>query len=228
MTTTGGNLKKIKVMEPILGANDAIADSNRKLLAAKKVFMINLMASPGAGKTSSIIHTVKGLKSKLNVAVIEGDIASQVDADLIAKEESIPVIQINTGGSCHLDANMISGSVENFDLSNTDLIIVENVGNLVCPAEFQIGEDAKVMILSVTEGHDKPYKYPLIFKKSSALLLNKIDILPHTNFDMVEFEKIVKGLNPAIEIFKISCTTGEGIDEWIKWVEKQVRLKVQS
>lgn len=228
MTTTGGNLKKIKVMEPILGANDAIADNNRKLLAAKKVFMINLMASPGAGKTSSIIHTVKRLKSKLNVAVIEGDIASQVDADLIAKEESIPVIQINTGGSCHLDANMISGSVENFDLSDTDLIIVENVGNLVCPAEFQIGEDAKVMILSVTEGHDKPYKYPLIFKKSSALLLNKIDILPHTNFDMVEFQKIVKGLNPAIEIFKISCTTGEGIDEWIKWVEKQVRLKVQS
>lgn len=186
------------------------------------------MASPGAGKTSTIIHTVRGLKEKIKIAVIEGDIASQVDADLIAKKESIPVIQINTGGSCHLDANMISGSLQNLELEDTRLIIVENVGNLVCPAEFKIGEDAKVMILSVTEGHDKPYKYPLIFKESSALLVNKIDILPHTNFDMGEFEKVVKGLNPDIEIFKISCTTGEGIEEWLNWVEKQVNNKTLS
>lgn len=212
-------------MKPILGANDELAAANKKRLDGQKMFMINLMASPGAGKTSTIMRTIQGLKEEMSMAVVEGDIASQVDADLIAKEEKIPVVQINTGGSCHLDANMIKTALDDFASERLDLVIVENVGNLVCPAEFELGEDAKVMILSVTEGHDKPYKYPLIFKQSAALIVNKIDILPHTNFDMKEFETVVKALNPSIDIFKVSCTSGEGFPEWLQWVRERVGRK---
>jgi hydrogenase nickel incorporation protein HypB len=213
---------EIKVMQDILASNDAIAEANAKLLSEKQIFSLNLMASPGAGKTSFILRTIEALKDKHNIAVIEGDIASSVDAEQIQKF-GIPSIQINTGGACHLEAHMIKRALEQLELEKIDLLIIENVGNLVCPVDFKLGEDLRVMILSVPEGDDKPLKYPSIFRECSVLIVNKIDLLGFTNFDLENLKKVVKKLNPKINIFPLSCTTGEGLDQWVTWLEKLLK-----
>ncbi len=210
---------KIEVKKNILASNDSIATANRELLEQNGVTMINLMASPGAGKTSVIIKAIEGAGDELNMAVIEGDIASEVDS-LTIEAMDTTALQINTGGACHLTAAMISSALEHLDLAATDLIIIENVGNLVCPAEFDLGETARVMIASTAEGHDKPYKYPLIFKEVDMVLVNKIDLLPYCDFDMDRFRSIVAELNPGVEIIELSCTEGTGTGDWSRWLLK--------
>jgi hydrogenase nickel incorporation protein HypB len=213
---------EIEVLEGVFDANEIIARENRALLDENGTFMVNLMASPGAGKTSFIMRTLEGVKGSLKSAVIEGDIAGKVDSEKIAAT-GVAAIQINTGGSCHLEAKQVNRALIRLDLEGVDLVIVENVGNLVCPAEFKLGEDLKVMILSVAEGHDKPLKYPLMFSESDVLIVNKIDLIPHTDFDMEALEDTVLKMNSRIVIFKMSCRTGEGVDAWISWLSKRVK-----
>ncbi|MDP3029948.1 MAG: hydrogenase nickel incorporation protein HypB [Deltaproteobacteria bacterium] len=215
---------KVSVVRNILEANEAIAQKNRKSFKEKGIFTINLMSSPGAGKTTLLENTVEALKDKLRMAVIEGDIQSSVDARRIARK-GVRAIQINTDGGCHLDANMIQNVLAHLDLDNLDLLIIENVGNLVCPAEFDIGENVKTMILSVTEGDDKPLKYPVMFRESAVLLINKIDLLPYTNCKINNIKKAVLKLNPKIKIFEVSCRTGEGLENWYKWIRQQTKKK---
>ncbi|NWF76873.1 MAG: hydrogenase nickel incorporation protein HypB [Nitrospirae bacterium] len=213
---------KLRVVKNILEANERIADENRKIFKEAKVFVINIMSAPGAGKTSLIERTIKDLKSKIKIGVIEGDIAGSDDARRI-DSLGIPVVQINTGGGCHLDANMINVVMKDLPLKKLDLLIIENVGNLVCPAEFVLGEDIKVMLLSIAEGDDKPLKYPLMFQESSALILNKIDLLPYTNADLGKIKKDSLSLNPKLKIFEVSCKTGEGINKWTEWIRSKVK-----
>lgn len=213
---------KIPVVKNILEANDRIAEENRKLFEKEKVAVINLMSSPGSGKTSLLERTADAIKGHIRMGVIEGDIQSTRDAERIA-EKGVPAVQINTDGACHLDGNMIRDALPNFDLSQLDLLVVENVGNLVCPAEFNVGEDHKVVILSVAEGADKPEKYPLIFHESSVLLINKIDLLPYVDCDVKEIRDTSLRINPKLVIFEISCKTGEGIDRWAKWLSTQIK-----
>ncbi len=212
---------KIKMVSRILEANDRIAFENRKKFNEADVFVINLMSAPGAGKTSLIEQTIKALHKNLSIGVIEGDIAGTDDAQRI-ESLGIPVIQINTGSACHLDANMINDVIDDLPLKDLELLVVENVGNLVCPAEFKIGEDMKIMILSVAEGDDKPLKYPLMFQESSALILNKIDLLPYINADIEKIKKDSLSLNPSLKIFEVSCTTGEGLAQWTNWLQSLV------
>ena len=212
---------KIKVLQNILAANDQIASRNQQLLDTNKVLAINIMASPGAGKTSLILQTIRSLKDKVRIAVIEGDIASTIDADRIS-EEGIPVIQINTGGSCHLDANMISIALDSLSFKDVELLLIENVGNLVCPAELKIGAHKRMMLLSTPEGDDKPQKYPLMFTESEVIIINKTDLIPLLDFDFTAFQRAVTGLNPNVKIFQVSCKTGEGIQEWVSWLESQL------
>jgi hydrogenase nickel incorporation protein HypB len=212
---------KVKVVTRILEANDRIAVENRKLFSEANVYVINLMSAPGAGKTSLIEWTIKQLHKRLKIGVIEGDIAGTDDAQRI-ESLGIPVIQINTGSACHLDANMINEAIVDLPLKDINLLIIENVGNLVCPAEFKVGENMKVMILSITEGDDKPLKYPLMFQESSALILNKIDLLPYTNANIEKIKKDSLSLNPSLKIFEVSCKTGEGIVEWTDWLQSLV------
>jgi hydrogenase nickel incorporation protein HypB len=210
---------KVKVVANILEANDRIAAENRKKFEEAGVFVMNVMSGPGAGKTSLLERTIQELSGKIKIGVIEGDIAGADDAERIDKL-GIPVVQINTGGGCHLDANMITDVLEDLPpLKDLDLLIIENVGNLVCPAEFKLGEDMKVMLLSLAEGHDKPLKYPLMFQESSALILNKIDLLPYTDVDIVKMKRDSLSLNPNLKIFEVSCKTGQGITEWTNWVQ---------
>ncbi|MDP2279100.1 MAG: hydrogenase nickel incorporation protein HypB [Nitrospirota bacterium] len=213
---------KVKVVTRILEANERIAAENRRLFDEAQVYVINLMSAPGAGKTSLLETTIKELNGKIKTAVIEGDIAGTADAERIGSL-GVPVIQINTGGACHLDANMINEVLESLPLKETDLLFVENVGNLVCPAEFNIGEDMKAMVLSITEGDDKPLKYPLMFQESSALILNKIDLLPYTNASMEKIRKDAMSLNPSLKIFEVSCKTGKGIAEWAEWLTEKIK-----
>jgi len=213
---------KIPVVKNILEANERIAEENRSLFEKDKVVVINLMSSPGSGKTSLLERTIDALAGRIRMAVIEGDVQSTRDAERIA-QKGIPAVQINTDGACHLDGNMIRNALPNFDLSQLDLLVVENVGNLVCPAEFNVGEDHKVMILSVAEGADKPEKYPLMFHESSVLLINKIDLLPYVDCSVEEIRDISLRINPGLEIFEISCKTGEGIDQWARWLSKQMK-----
>ena len=212
---------KVKVVAQILEANDRIAAENKKVFHESGVYVINLMSAPGAGKTSLVERTIKELYKKLRIGVIEGDIAGTDDAQRI-EVLGIPVVQINTDGACHLDANMINEAIADVPLKDIDLLIIENVGNLVCPAEFKVGEDMKIMILSITEGDDKPLKYPLMFQESSALILNKIDLLPHTNADLKKIKNNSLSLNPSLKIFEVSCKTGEGISEWTLWLQSLV------
>lgn len=212
---------KIKMVSRILEANDRIAFENRKKFNDADVYVINLMSAPGAGKTSLIEQTIKALHENLSIGVIEGDIAGTDDAQRI-ESLGIPVIQINTGSSCHLDANMINDVIDDLPLKDLELLVVENVGNLVCPAEFKIGEDMKVMILSVAEGDDKPLKYPLMFQESSALILNKIDLLPYINADIEKIKKDSLSLNPSLNIFEVSCKTGDGLAHWTEWLQSLV------
>ena len=213
---------QIKVMQDIMAANDMIARENRRIFDQHGVFVVNLMSSPGAGKTTLLERTLAALKDEFAMAVIEGDIQGQLDAERIGRYE-VPVLQINTGGECHLDANMIRHALDGLDLAGRELLIIENVGNLVCPAEFKVGEDRKVMILSVPEGDDKPYKYPLMFMKSQAMVINKIDLLGMVDFDVEKVEQAVLTLNPKMAIFRLSCKTGEGMEAWLDWLRGQVR-----
>ena len=215
---------EIKVVKNILEANDVIASQNRTLFAEKGIYVLNLMGSPGAGKTTLLEKTIEHCKDKNRIAVIEGDIATSRDAERIA-QHAVPAVQINTGGACHLDGNMVRGTLKELNLNQIDLLIVENVGNLVCPAEFTIGENDKAMIISVTEGDDKPKKYPLMFQVSTVLLLNKIDLLPYLDFDIERFQDDARKVNPKLKIISISCKTGEGLDTWFQWIEDSAKRK---
>lgn len=209
---------KVKVVSRILEANDRIAEENRKKFREAGVFVANLMGAPGAGKTTLLEKTIQALKPHLRIGVIEGDIVGSDDAERIGAL-GVPVVQINTGGACHLDANMINMVLDDIPLKELDMVIIENVGNLVCPAEFKVGEDIKMMVLSIAEGHDKPLKYPLMFQESSALVLNKVDLLPHMmNVDMNKIRNDSRALNPKLQIFEVSCATGQGIDAWAQWL----------
>lgn len=210
--------ERISIVENILSANDRLAEENRARINAANVFSINLMASPGAGKTSLIEQTLPLLKDKLRIAVVDGDIATSLDADRAAAAGAQASIQVNTGGECHLDAVMLHGALNQLDLTQFDLLMVENVGNLVCPAEFRLGTHKSVLIASVPEGADKPYKYPGMYRGVDALIINKIDLLPYVNFDMDFFRRGVEALNPGVITFPLSCRTGEGMDAWINWL----------
>ncbi len=212
---------EIKLMKNILGANDEIAALNRKLFAERGVVVMNLMGSPGSGKTTLLEKTLVRLVDKIKIAVIEGDLFTAKDAERIERA-GVEVIQINTAGGCHLDAAMIQKACTSLDLNAIDLLIVENVGNLVCPAEFDIGENFKAVVLSITEGDDKPLKYPLIFKESEVTLLNKIDLLPFTNFDLRSAREDLITLHPTIKIFETSCTGGTGLEDWCTWLLQKV------
>ena len=213
---------EIKVLKDILSANDAIAKRNQERLDKHGILTVNVMSSPGAGKTSLILQTINRLKPKTRVAVIEGDVASRVDADKV-HEQGVPVVQINTAGGCHLEANMTENALNNLPLEEIDLLLIENVGNLICPAEFTLGEHKKVMLLSLPEGDDKPYKYPLMFTEADVVLINKIDLLPYLDFDVEVFSKAVTGLNPRVKIFPASCKTGEGLEAWCSWLEDEIK-----
>jgi hydrogenase nickel incorporation protein HypB len=208
---------KVKVLQNILSANDQLAARNRQLLNQKKVFTVNIMSSPGAGKTSLILQTIEGLKDKVKIAVIEGDVASSLDAEKVTAYGG-RAVQINTDGGCHLDANMLVSALDNLPLDDIELLLIENVGNLICPAEFALGEHKKVMLLSIPEGDDKPYKYPLMFTIADAVVINKLDLLPYLDFDVERFCRAVKGLNQRVEIFQLSCKTGEGVESWLSWL----------
>ncbi|MCI8451267.1 hydrogenase nickel incorporation protein HypB [Enterorhabdus sp. P55] len=213
---------KIDLKQPILDKNDSLAAELRQRFADNHVFVLDLLASPGSGKTSTILATIDALRDEFNIAVIEGDIASNVDAEKI-KAQGIAAVQINTGGACHLESAMIKRAVDVLDLERLDLIIIENVGNLVCPTDFDLGENAKVMILSVPEGDDKPLKYPGVFQVSDAIILNKVDTLPVFNFDRAAFDDAVTRLNPQAPVFPLAATSGEGVDAWTEWLAERVR-----
>jgi hydrogenase nickel incorporation protein HypB len=217
-------MRKIEVIQNVLEANDTIASRNRELLDKRKVFVINIMSAPGAGKTSLILRTLVRLKGRMNVAVIEGDVASTVDAEKV-QSEAKAVVQINTRNmpeSCSLMAAMIELALKDMPLDDIDLILIENVGNLICPAEFTLGEHRRVVISSLPEGDDKPIKYPLIFVDADAVIINKMDLLPYVDFDIHAFRRSITGLNPEVEIFELSSKTGEGIEKWCSWILEQI------
>jgi hydrogenase nickel incorporation protein HypB len=207
----------VDVRENIFNANDRLAEDNRKLFDTFNVFSLNLMASPGAGKTSLIERTIQALKGRLKLSVIDGDIATNIDAERATAAGAI-AYQVNTGGECHLDAVMLNNALPHLNLDQVDLLLVENVGNLICPASFKLGTHKSVLIASIPEGDDKPYKYPSMYKGVDALVINKIDLLPYVPFDMEYFRKGVEILNPGLDSFQLSCTTGEGIQNWIDWI----------
>lgn len=214
--------QRVPVVEKILGANERLADDVRARLDAAGVFGLNMMASPGAGKTSLIERTVTGLAGALRLAVVDGDLATSLDADRAAAAGATAV-QINTGGGCHLDAAMLEQGLAQIELAVVDLLIVENVGNLICPANFQLGTHKSVLVASTPEGDDKPYKYPGIYRGVDVLVINKIDLLPYIDFDMATFRRGVEALNPGLVTFALSCRTGEGVEAWLAWVQEQVR-----
>jgi len=214
--------KRIPVVEKIMSANDRIASQNRVTLDNAGIYSMNLMASPGGGKTSLIELTIKKLAERLRLAVIDGDIATSIDADRAATAGAVAV-QINTGGECHLDAVMLQNALLQVDLDEIDLLIVENVGNLICPASFKLGTHKNVLISSIPEGDDKPYKYPGMYRGVDALVINKIDLLPYVPFDMDYFRRGVEVLNPGLITFPLSCITQKGLDSWISWVLQQIQ-----
>jgi hydrogenase nickel incorporation protein HypB len=221
-------MKKIEVIQNVLEANETIARRNQQLLDKRRVFALNIMSAPGAGKTSLILQTLTRLKGKLNVAVIEGDVASTVDAEKV-QSEATAVVQINTRNmpeSCSLMAAMIESALKDMPLDNIDLLLIENVGNLICPSEFTLGEHKRVVISSLPEGDDKPIKYPLIFIDADAVIINKMDLLPYVDFDIAAFRHSVEGLNPKAEIFELSCKTDEGTERWHSWILAQVESNV--
>ncbi len=219
--------KNISIVEKVHSANDQLASENKQQLNQAALFSINIMASPGAGKTSLIEKTLPLLKSEYKIAAIDGDVATSIDADRAA-EAGATAVQINTGGQCHIDAHMLQNALMELDLDKFDLLLVENVGNLICPASFKLGTDKNIMIASIPEGDDKPYKYPAMYQDVDALIINKIDLLPYVKFDMDYFQKGVQMLNPDLITFPVSCTTGEGIEEWVKWVKEHIKDKKVS
>jgi hydrogenase nickel incorporation protein HypB len=215
---------EVKVLKDILNVNDQMAARNKQLLESHGIYAINIMASPGAGKTSLILRTIESLKGKATVAVIEGDIASSVDADRIG-QEGTPVVQINTGGGCHLDASMIGNALDNLPLDKINLLFIENVGNLVCPAGYRLGEHHRVVLNSTPEGDDKPQKYPVMFSKAEVVLINKIDLMSLLDFNLDKFKRTVIGLNPDIHLFEISSKTGEGFEAWTGWLMDEAKRR---
>jgi hydrogenase nickel incorporation protein HypB len=222
-----GGAVKISVVKNILEANQRIAEENRRRFEEHSLLVINLMSSPGAGKTTLLEKTISLLKDDYKVGVVEGDIQSTYDAERIGRTGA-PVVQINTGGACHLDSNMVQEALKNLEFQDLKLLFIENVGNLVCPAEFSLGEDFKAMILSVAEGDDKPLKYPLMFRESSVLLINKIDLLPFCDCqpDLIE-ERALK-INPRLTIFRVSCRTGEGLSRWTDWLRQRLHRRSRA
>jgi hydrogenase nickel incorporation protein HypB len=212
----------VTVVEKILSANDRLAEQNRARLDQAGIFGLNIMAAPGAGKTSTILRTITGLTPHITIGVVEGDTAAvTIDADKIIAA-GMPAVQINTGGECHLDAVMLGGALQQLPLDRIDLLIVENVGNLICPAAFSLGTHANVLISSVAEGDDKPYKYPNIYRGIDALIINKIDLLPYVEYNLDYFKRGVELLNPGVTTFPISCRTGEGVESWVQWLMGKV------
>jgi len=216
--------KIVPVVQEIMSANDSLAAQNRAKLDAAHVVGMNIMASPGAGKTSTILRTIEALTADYSLGVVEGDTANvTIDADKVIAA-GMPAVQINTGGNCHLDAVMLSGALVQMPLDDIELLIVENVGNLICPASFTLGTHFNVVIASVPEGDDKPYKYPNIYRGIDALILNKTDLLPYIDFDMAYFRRGIEILNPDVAFFPISCKTGEGVAEWVAWLKERVAV----
>jgi hydrogenase nickel incorporation protein HypB len=214
---------KIRVVENIFSANDKLALQNRAEFDRAHLLALNFMASPGAGKTSLVEATLKNLHGRFRLAVIDGDIATSLDADRAAAAGAV-ALQINTGGECHLDAVMLQDALPQLDLQSIDLLIVENVGNLICPASFQLGTHKNVLIASIPEGDDKPYKYPGIYRGVDVLVINKLDLLPYVDFDMVYFKRGVEMLNPGVLTFPVSCKTGEGLQGWVDWLDSQIAI----
>ncbi len=217
-------VKVITVGEQILGTNDAKAEENKKRLDKHGIFTINIMSSPGAGKTSLILATIKRFSQEIRIGVVEGDVASSVDSEKI-NALGIPVVQINTGGGCHLDAFMVEKGLDNLNLEEIDLLFIENVGNLICPNNYLLGEDIRLMIASMPEGDDKPYKYPAMFADSDIVVMNKTDLQPYLDFSEKSFREVVTGLNPDALIFAVSCKTGSGLTGWFTWLEDALRKK---
>ncbi|MBA4312276.1 MAG: hydrogenase accessory protein HypB [Chlorobiaceae bacterium] len=207
----------ITIERKVLEKNDEIANINRTLLKENRVFTFNLVSSPGSGKTSILEHTVDHLKDKIKLGVIEGDVQTDLDAQRIARH-GVPVVQIVTRGGCHLDAPLIRDAINKLDIRNLDVLVIENVGNLVCPANYDLGEEVKVVVISTTEGDDKPLKYPAMFRNASVLIINKIDLLPYVNCNIQELIKNALQINPKLEIFETSCTSGAGIESWCGWI----------
>ncbi len=220
-------MKQIEVKRDILAAHDIIAQENRAFFRERGIFVLNLMSSPGAGKTTLLERTLELLKGTMSLGVIEGDIATSYDAERISRH-GVPVVQINTGGACHLDGTMIRRALDELNLEKLDALIIENVGNLVCPAEFNLGEDMKAMLLSVTEGEDKPLKYPLMFRLARALLINKVDLLPYVQCSIEHIIRDARSLNPDLEIFQLSCTTMTGLTAWKEWLTAAIRNKKRA
>jgi hydrogenase nickel incorporation protein HypB len=220
-------MKQIEVKKDILAAHDIIAQENRAFFRERGIFVLNLMSSPGAGKTTLLERTLELLKGTMSLGVIEGDIATSYDAERISRH-GVPVVQINTGGACHLDGTMIRRALDELNLEKLDALIIENVGNLVCPAEFNLGEDMKAMILSVTEGEDKPLKYPLMFRLARALVINKVDLLPYVQCSIEHIIRDARSLNPDLEIFQLSCTTMTGLTAWKEWLTTAIRNKKRA
>lgn len=218
---------KISVMTDVLEANDRIAAANKDVFDRNGNLVINLMSSPGSGKTSLLEKTAEALAGQMRLGVVVGDIETSRDAERLEKHD-IPAIQLTTGTACHLDGNMIASALPHLDLGQIDILFIENVGNLVCPAEFKVGEDDKVMILSVTEGDEKPLKYPLMFRESSLLIINKTDLLSFTNFNMEEARANARRINPNLEILELSCTTGQGMEQWLSWLTARRQRRLES
>lgn len=218
---------EISMTRNILERNTKKSDELKALFKDKGVLVLNIISSPGSGKTSLLERTLSALKGELNMAVVEGDVMTDNDAQRVAATGA-QAVQINTEGGCHLDSSMVSLAVDQIDLEGLDILFVENVGNLVCPAEFEVGEDAKVAMLSVTEGDDKPQKYPLLFEISSVMVLNKTDLLPYVDFDMEKASNFARKLNADIAIFAVSCRTGEGLESWYDWLRARVKEKKKA
>jgi hydrogenase nickel incorporation protein HypB len=212
--------RRVPVVQRLLTANEEVAADNRAQFMAHNVKVINIMASPGAGKTTLLLSTIAAM-AEHRIGVIEGDVASQVDADKIATT-GVPVVQINTGGACHLDAPMVRHGVEALPLDELDVIFVENVGNLICPVSFDLGQDYNVGLISVPEGHDKPYKYPGIFEAVDLVVVTKLDLLPYLDFEVDTFRELVHGLNPRAQVLVLSAKTGEGVGAWVNWVQEKL------
>jgi hydrogenase nickel incorporation protein HypB len=217
-------IKVIKVGEKILGKNEDKAKENKKRLSKQSILTINIMSSPGAGKTSLLLSTIKHMSKKYRIAVIEGDVASSVDSEKV-NALGIPVVQINTKGGCHLDAFMVEKGLNNLPLEKVDLLFIENVGNLICPNNYLLGEDVRLMIASLPEGDDKPHKYPAMFADSDVVILNKTDLQPYLDFNEKAFRKVITGLNPDVIIFSLSCKTGVGMSAWFNWLDNAIRNK---
>lgn len=223
-------MKRIEVVQNVLEANEAIAAQNQRLLDKHKVFAINIMSAPGAGKTSLILQTMANLKHSLRIGIVEGDVSSTLDAEKV-KDEAAAVVQITTRNmpeSCSLIATMIASALRALPLEDLDLLLIENVGNLICPSEFALGEHKRVVVSSLPEGDDKPIKYPMIFVNADAVIINKMDLLPYVDFDIPAFRRAVTQLNPRAEFFEVSCKSGQGIEKWCSWLSKAVESKAQK